>query len=67
MTFFIQENHMTYARQQLPKYCLHKATGRAYILIEGKRYYLGKHSTATSRREYDRVIAEFVANGESVS
>jgi integrase len=54
---------MSYARKQLPKYCLHKGTGRAFVRIEGKTYYLGKHGTAASRREYDRVIAEFIANG----
>ena len=54
---------MTYARKQLPKYCLHKTTGRAFVRIEGKMYYLGKHGTAASRREYDRIIGEFVANG----
>ena len=26
-------------------------------------YYLGKHGSDASRREYDRVIAEFIANG----
>jgi len=54
---------MTYARKQLPKYCHHKSTDRAFVRIEGKTYYLGKHGTAASRREYDRVIAEFIANG----
>ena len=26
-------------------------------------YYLGKYGSETSRREYDQIIAEFVANG----
>ena len=26
-------------------------------------YYLGKYGSDASRREYDRIIAEFVANG----
>ena len=26
-------------------------------------YYLGKHGSEASRREYDRIIAEFIANG----
>jgi integrase len=54
---------MTYAKKQLPKYCLHKATGRAFVRIEGKMYYLGQHGSQASRREYDRIIGEFVANG----
>ena len=54
---------MTYTKTQLPKYCLHKSTGRAFVRIKGKTFYLGKYGTQASRREYDRVIAEFVANG----
>ena len=54
---------MIYTRQQLPKYCLHRASGRAYVRIGGKMYYLGRHDSAASRREYDRIIAEFIANG----
>ena len=54
---------MTYYRKQLPKYCLHKATGRAYVRIGGKMYYLGKHGTEASRRKYDQMIGEYVANG----
>ena len=54
---------MTYARKQLPKYCLHKASGRASVRIDGKMYYLGKHGSQASRREYDRIIGEFIANG----
>ena len=54
---------MLYKRKQLPKYCLHKSSGRAFVRIGGKMYYLGKYSSAASRREYDRIIGEFIANG----
>jgi integrase len=54
---------MFHARKQLPKYCHHKASGRAFVRIGGKMYYLGKYGSAASRREYDRIIAEFVTNG----
>ena len=54
---------MIYARKQLPKYCKHKPSGRAYVRIGSKMYYLGKYGSDISRREYDRIIAEFVANG----
>jgi hypothetical protein len=50
-------------RKQLPKYCLHKSSGRAFVRIEGKTYYLGKYGSQASQREYDRIIGEFVANG----
>ena len=54
---------MPYIKKQLPKYCLHKPSGRAYVRIGGKTYYLGKHGSETSRHEYDRIISEFIANG----
>ena len=54
---------MTYKRKQLPKYCLHKASGQAYIRIAGDMHYLGRHGSGASRREYDRIIGEFIANG----
>ena len=54
---------MIYSRKQLPKYCRHKPSGRAYVRIGGKMYYLGKYGSTASRQEYDRIIAEFVANG----
>ena len=54
---------MTYTKKQLPKYCRHKPSGRAFVRIGGKMYYLGKYGSQASRREYDRIIAEFVANG----
>ena len=57
---------MIYARKQLPKYCRHRASGRAYVRLEGKMYYLGKYGSTASKREYDRIIAEFVANGRQV-
>jgi len=42
---------MTYKRKQLPKYCRHKATNRAFVRIDGKMYYLGKYgSEATATK-----------------
>ena len=57
---------MTYTKKQLPKYCRHKPSGRAFVRIGGKMNYLGKYGSQASRREYDRIIAEFVANGRKV-
>ena len=54
---------MPYQRKQLPKYCHHKSSGRAFVRIGGKMYYLGKYNSNASRREYDRIIGEFIANG----
>jgi integrase len=46
-----------------PKYRRHRASGQAIITINGRDIYLGRHGTAVSRREYDRVVAEWLANG----
>jgi hypothetical protein len=45
-----------------PKYRKH-TSGRAVVTIDGKDIYLGTHGTKTSKVEYDRVIAEYLAAG----
>ena len=54
---------MIYTKKQLPKYCRHKSSGRAFVRLDGKMHYLGKHGSQASRKDYDRLIAEFLANG----
>ena len=44
---------------KIPKYCLHKCTGQAYILIGGKRHYLGRHNTSESYKLYVAKTAEW--------
>jgi integrase len=46
-----------------PKYRLHKGTGQAVVTLDGKDIYLGRHGTAASKAEYDRLIATWLANG----
>lgn len=48
---------------RLPSYRRHKPTGQAVVTINGRDIYLGKWNTAASKAEYDRLIAEFLANG----
>lgn len=47
----------------LPKYRLHKRSGRAYVVIEGRSCWLGRHGTRESKAAYERVIAEWLAAG----
>ena len=47
---------------RVPKHCLHKPSGRAYVRIRGKVVYVGQYGTADSRQEYGRVVAELAAN-----
>ncbi len=52
--------------KSLPKYRLHRASGRALVHVDGQDIYLGKHGTKASRAEYDRVVAEYLSNGRSL-
>lgn len=45
---------------RLPKYRLHKPSGRAAVTLGGKDLYLGKHGAKASQAEYDRVVGEWV-------
>jgi hypothetical protein len=49
--------------KRTPAYCLHKATGQAVVRINGHDHYLGKYDSPESHAEYDRLIAEWLANG----
>jgi len=42
-----------------PGYRLHKATGQAYVTINGKRHYLGRYGTPESRRRYRRIVDDW--------
>jgi integrase len=45
-----------------PSYRRH-ATGQAVVTLNGRDFYLGLHGTEASRSAYDRLIAEWLANG----
>jgi len=49
----------------IPSYRLHKPSGRAVVTIAGRDHYLGEHGSVESRAEYDRLIAEWLANGRA--
>ena len=48
---------------RVPSYRRHKPTNQAVVTINGQDIYLGKWNTGASKAEYDRLIAEFLANG----
>jgi integrase len=48
---------------RIPKYSLHKASGRAIVTLDGTDHYLGAYDSPESKVEYDRLIAEWLANG----
>ena len=50
-------------RRRIPKYRLHKPSGQAVVTLGYRDIYLGRHGSKSSREEYDRRIAEWLANG----
>ena len=45
-------------KKRIPKYALHKASGLARVLIDGRHVYLGEHNSPESHRKYAQKIAE---------
>ena len=52
--------------QSVPKYRRHRASGQAIVTLNGVDHYLGPHGTRVSKNEYDRVVAEWLANGREI-
>ena len=48
-------------RTTQPSYCRDKSSGRALVVLNGKRVWLGKYDTPESREKYHRVVAEWTA------
>ena len=53
-------------RRKVPSYCRHKASGQAYVTLDGREHYLGVYGTQESRERYARLIAEHTAGQCSV-
>jgi integrase len=43
-----------------PGYCHHKASGQAYVWLNGRERYLGKYGSPESRAAYQRVVGEWL-------
>ncbi len=52
-----------FGSRRVPYYCHHKPSGQAVVTIDGRDIYLGTWNTSASRREYDRLIGEWLAAG----
>lgn len=50
-------------KNAVPKYRLQKRSGQAIVTLNGRGYLLGPHGTDASRRQYDRLIAEWLDRG----
>jgi integrase len=47
---------------RIPSYRLHKASGQAVVVLDGRSFYLGKYGTEASRTEYQRLVEEWLAS-----
>lgn len=50
------------ASDAIPKLRLHKSSGNAAVVIDGRYLYLGKYGTPEAKEDYDRTIADWLAN-----
>ena len=50
---------------RLPRLCFHRGTGLFYVTLNSREVYLGNARRA-AKREYDRIVAEWLANGRSL-
>lgn len=50
-------------RKSVPSYRLHKASGQARTIINGRHVYLGKFNSPESRQRYARLLAEMTQPG----
>jgi len=53
---------MSRLSNSLPKYRKHRSSGQAVVTLNGRDHYLGPNDTKASKREYDRLIDEWLAN-----
>jgi integrase len=50
-----------------PSYRHHKASGRAVVTLNGKDHYLGPWQSESSKTEYKRLLAEWIAAGKTTT
>ena len=50
----------------VPKYRNHRGSGQAVVTLSGRDFYLGPHNTRVSKREYDRLTGEWLANSRNL-
>ncbi len=49
-------------KPRIPKYSLHKPSGRARVILDGQHIWLGKFGSDESIERYNRLVAELVAS-----
>ena len=51
---------------RIPKLRHHKATGQAYVVLNGKAIYFGPSGTPEATEKYHQSIAEWIAAGRQL-
>ena len=49
---------------RIPSYCLHRASGQAYVKVRGKITYLGPYGSQASREAYASIVTSVLAGQE---
>jgi hypothetical protein len=52
--------------KSVPTYRHHKPSNQAVVTLDGHDYYLGPWKSKASKTEYDRLTAEWLANGRQM-
>jgi hypothetical protein len=52
-------------KPRIPKYRLHRPSGKAVVTLNGKDFYLGEFNTPDSKIEYERVVAEWLGRHQT--
>lgn len=51
---------MPHLKNVPPSYCLHQASGQAYVWLNGREHYLGRYGSPESQAAYQRIVAEWL-------
>src|SRR5438045_2412111 len=51
--------------RKVPSYRRHKATGQAVVTLDQHDFYLGAYGSRQSHRQYQRLIREWLADGQA--
>jgi integrase len=58
---------MPRAKNDIPTYRRHRASGQAVVTLNGVDHYLGRFGSPESKAEYDRITAEWLAGGRRLT
>ena len=63
VVYRVREQVSMSRQPRTPSYRLHKPSGQAVVTLNGKEFCPGPHGSQPSRDHYDRLVAEWLANG----